>query len=477
MLVIPSFAQPLLGQLAPVFLQPTYQRFLLLLVAAVLTTGRRTVSNLLRSVSGLASGDPSSYHRVSSKRRWSSLRLARILATFILDHCVADGPIFLAGDDTVDEHRGAKVHGKGCHRDPVRSTHSFTAYRWGHKWVVLTILVKFPFAVRPWALPVLVALYRCAEKVPAKGKTKAKKVRDRTKAKAERRARRKAQASTATRHKTPSELMRRLLAVLIHWFPDRQFVFAGDGGYGTHALASFAHRHQRHVSLVSLFYPNANLYDPPPEVVGKRDGRPRKEGDKRPSPEAVVAATSERTALNVAWYGGGRRDVETVSGTGQWYKGGEGLVPVAWVFVQDRTGTHRDSYLFSTDLALTAQQVIETYTGRWSIETTFQDLRAYLGLETTRGWKQRTVLRAAPCLFGLYSVVALLHSQLPADTARPGAVVYRGKTELAFSDAITAVRRQSWLEGVFESHGQAEVFQKLPRSFQVILLAALAPAA
>ncbi len=473
MLVIPSFAQPLLGQFAPVFLQPTYQRFLVLLVAATLTTGRRTVSNLLRSVPGLAPGDPSSYHRVFSKRRWSALLLARPLAKFILDHCAPDGPIFLAGDDTVDEHRGTKVHGKGCHRDPVRSTHSFTAYRWGHKWVVLTILVKFPFAVRPWALPVLVALYRSAEK--AKAKTKGKGRKAKAKAKAKQRARRRAQAA-APRHKTPSELMRQLLSVLIHWFPDRQFVFAGDGGYGTHALARFAHRHRRHLSLVSLFYPNASLYDPPPEVVGKRNGRPRKKGAKRPAPAAVVATTAAPTALNVSWYGGGRRAVETVSGTGQWYKGGAGLVPVFWVFVRDRTGTHRDSYLFSTDLTLTAQQVIETYTGRWSIETTFQELRAYLGLETTRGWKERTVLRAAPCLFGLYSVVALLYAALPVGADQPGAVTYRGKTEVAFSDAITAVRRQLWLEGVFESHGQTEVFQKLPRPFQAVLLAALAPA-
>ena len=482
MLLIPSFARPVLDQFTPVFFQPTYQRFLVLLVAAILTTGRRTVSNLLRTVPDLAPGDPSSYHRVFSKRRWVALQLARLLAKYILDHYVPDGPVFLAGDDTVDEHRGAQVHGKGCHRDPVRSTHSFTAFRWGHKWVVLTILVPFSFAARPWALPILVALYRCADKTKTKTKTKAKtktkKVKDKTKAKAKQRARRKAQAATATpRHKTPSELMRQLLAVLIHWFPDRQFVFAGDGGYGTHALAHFAHRHRRHLSLVSLFYPNASLYDEPPAVVGKRNGRPRKKGAKRPAPEAVVATTSERTALNVSWYGGGRREVETVRGTGQWYKGGAGLVPVLWVFVQDRTGTHRDSYLFSTDLSLTAQQVIETYTGRWSIETTFQELRAYLGLETTRGWKERTVLRAAPCLFGLYSVVALLYVALPSDTDHTGAVAYRGKTAVAFSDAITAVRRQLWLEGVFESHGQTEVFRNLPRPFQAVLLAALAPAA
>jgi hypothetical protein len=267
--------------------------------------------------------------------------------------------------------------------------------------------------------------------------------------------------------------MRQLLAVLIHWFPDRQFVFAGDGGYGTHALALFAHRHQRHVSLVSLFYPNANLYDPPPAVVGKRNGRPRKKGDKRPSPEAVVAGTSERTALDVAWYGGGRRDVEAVSGVGQWYKGGERLVPVSWVFVRDRTGTHRDSYLFSTDLALTAQQVIETYTGRWSIETTFQEMRAYLGLETTRGWKERTVLRAAPCLFGLYSVVASLYNGLPP-TQRVVAIRWPGKAGVAFSDALTSVRRWVWSDGVFTRVRGGEAVAKLPPSLREILFSALA---
>jgi hypothetical protein len=191
----------------------------------------------------------------------------------------------------------------------------------------------------------------------------------------------------------------------------------------------------------------------------------------------VVAAASQRTALNVSWYGGGRREVDMVSGTGQWFKSGQGLVPVLWAFVADRTGTHRDSYLFSTDLTLTVGQVIAIDTVRWSIESTFQELRAYLGLESTRGWKERTVLRAAPCLFGLYSVVALLYAALPTGTDPVGAVTYPGKTEVAFSDAITAVRRQLWLEGVFESHGQTEVFQNLPRSFQAVLLAALAPAA
>ncbi len=52
--------------------------------AAILTTGRRTVTDLLRSVAGLTEGDPSSYHRVLSLAQWSGLTLACLLTHFIL---------------------------------------------------------------------------------------------------------------------------------------------------------------------------------------------------------------------------------------------------------------------------------------------------------------------------------------------------------------------------------------------------------
>lgn len=103
---------------------------------------------------------------------------------------------------------------------------------------------------------------------------------------------------------------------------------------------------------MSKFYKDARLYEPPPVIQGKKPaGRPRKKGAKLPTHQEVVA-NADRTGLNVAWYGGGRRDVETVSGTGHWYKGGQGLVAVWWVFVRDLTGTHRDEYFFTTDVRL-----------------------------------------------------------------------------------------------------------------------------
>jgi hypothetical protein len=155
---IPAPALMLFSEFSPVFTQPTYRRFLLLALAAILTTGRRTIANLLRSVGHLTHGADTSYQRVLAQARWSGLRLSAILCRLLLRHFFAAGRIRLVGDDTVTEHRGQKVHGKGRHRDPIRSSHSYTAWRYGHKWVVLAMLVSFPFARRPWALPVLIAL-------------------------------------------------------------------------------------------------------------------------------------------------------------------------------------------------------------------------------------------------------------------------------------------------------------------------------
>src|SRR5262249_31195977 len=144
------------------FTSPTFDRFATLMAAALLTTGRRTVANLLRTLGPLVHGHRTSFQRVLSSASWSGLHLGLLLTRFLL-HLLPADPILLVAADPVEGHRAKKVHGKARHRDRVRSTHSYTAWRYGHKWVVLAVLVRFPFATRPWALPVLVDLYRDAQ--------------------------------------------------------------------------------------------------------------------------------------------------------------------------------------------------------------------------------------------------------------------------------------------------------------------------
>ena len=105
---------------------------------------------------------------------------------------------------------------------------------------MLAVLVQFPFAKRPWALPVLVDLY-----LPPEGSKAANR-----------------------RHRTPAQLMCRLLRLLLIRVPGRRFVFAGDSAYGTHEVARFRRRHRARLTLVSKLHPEANMVDPPGPYSG-----------------------------------------------------------------------------------------------------------------------------------------------------------------------------------------------------------------
>lgn len=219
------------------------------------------------------------------------MELGRILASLVLALIPDDQPVILAVDDTVTQHRGKNVYGKGCHRDAVRSSHAHTVWRWGHKWVVLAVSVPMPSCIMPWALPVVCALYKPRQE---------------------------------RRHKTPMDLARQLLRLLERWFPRRRFILLGDGGFNSH---EFARNVARRSALVSRFFKGAVLHELP---VQSGKGRPRVKGKRLKTPEAAVKRATLRQT-EVSWYGGQSRKVALCGGEGYWYRQGKGLLWVRWV--------------------------------------------------------------------------------------------------------------------------------------------------
>src|SRR3954462_11354915 len=110
MMSLPPEAQPLHDPIAPAFPRPTFRRFLTLAGSAILTTGRRTVANLLRTAAPLASGHATTFQRVLSSASWSALRLACGLCRLVVRLIPSDQTVPLVGDDTVEAHPGAKVY-------------------------------------------------------------------------------------------------------------------------------------------------------------------------------------------------------------------------------------------------------------------------------------------------------------------------------------------------------------------------------
>jgi hypothetical protein len=132
------------------------------------------------------------------------------------------------------------------------------------------------------------------------------------------------------------------------------------------------------------------------------------------------------------------------------------------VYVEDREGTHRPEYFFSTDPQMSARQIVEAYTLRWSIEVTFEEIRAHLGFNTTRHWTKTAVQRVKPWLMTLFTVVTLIRIEhLRHRPLRIPSWPWYSKDEPTFADALQAVCHQIWLESVFTHPVLAPGLQKL----------------
>jgi hypothetical protein len=128
-MILPTPAAAVLLPLAPAFTAPAFERFVLLAVAALLATGRRTVANLLRTLGALAPGHRTSYQRVLSCARWSGLALARRFGRLVLRWVPVDRPALLVGDDTVDGHKDTHPVKVNLLADPERQGAQFTGSR------------------------------------------------------------------------------------------------------------------------------------------------------------------------------------------------------------------------------------------------------------------------------------------------------------------------------------------------------------
>jgi hypothetical protein len=180
------------------------------------------------------------------------------------------------------------------------------------------------------------------------------------------------------------------------------------------------------------------------------------------------------------WYNAQQRTLPVATGTAVWYHAGIPPVPIRWVLVRDPTGEHEPAAFLSTDLDATPAMILGWFVSRWRVETTFQEVRTHLGVETQRQWSDLAILRTTPALLGLFSLITVWADGLARDTTtalRPNAAAWYRKQEPTFSDAIAAVRRVLWCPPNFSmSQPTGEIIEiptsLLNRVFQTLCLAA-----
>src|SRR5215213_3296038 len=132
---------------------PTFRHALVLVMGALLTPGRRTVTAMLTVVGLARTRSFTNYHRVLNRNQWSSREIARRLLGLLVATFVPAGPVIIALDDTLERRWGARIKARGIYRDPVRSSHGHFVKASGLRWLSFMLLAPIPWANRVWALP------------------------------------------------------------------------------------------------------------------------------------------------------------------------------------------------------------------------------------------------------------------------------------------------------------------------------------
>jgi hypothetical protein len=438
MLALPIAFRSAIGVFAPVFSRPVWQPVKVLLTGAVLAPGKRTVTAILQIMGHSAASDFQTYHRVLQRAVWSPLTASRLLLRLFVAVCIPSGVVVFGLDDTLERRRGDHITAKGLYRDPVRSSHAHVVKASGLRWLGCRVLPPIAWANRVWALPLLTVL--CPSE--------------------------RCYAQRGRRHHTLLERAWQIIRIVRRWLPDREVVCVADSSFAALEWRALVARLPR-VSVITRLRLDAALSAPPPQRAPGTKGRPRLQGKRRPTLEAVLAdeKTQGSTLTIDNWYGEGPREVDIATDTAGWYHAGKPPVAIRWVLMRDPQERCKPHALLATHLEQTCEQMLTWFVRRWTMAGTFEAARAHLGMETQRQWHDRAIARTTPALVSLYALITLTAPLL----IEKGATCVRStawyeKTCPTFSDAIALVRRQLWEHIHFSTSQQETDLIHIPRA-------------
>jgi DDE superfamily endonuclease len=400
---VPGFALLLQG-LSATMTAPTFTSLTTILTGWVFAS-RHTVTRMILAAGDLADKHFSSYHRLFSAARWSLDAVG--LAVFDLIEPLLGSVVMLGLDDTLARKRGLKMFGTGMHHDPLLSSRGKAIMNWGHSWVVLGVIVELPFRRgHSYCLPILFRLY----------------------------LNKKSALKHRRAYRTRPELAVEMLELLCKERKNRRFHLVADSAYGGQSVLCCL---PTNCDLTSRLVKDARLYAARPEHKPGTNGRPRKRGQRLPTPQQMLEGRCRRVTLEIY----GRNEKARLADQVARVHAAPDR-PLRVVAAEAVKGGRGQEAFYSTCSDATAEQVICWYAMRWSIEVTNHDSKQHLGFEQPQGWTRRSVERTAPLAMLLYSLIVLWFAREGRHYWRPlNCPWYTSKTEPSFADMLNTLRR------------------------------------
>jgi hypothetical protein len=422
-----------MSHFTPLFSARVWPHAQVLLIGGILAPGKRTISAILQVMGLSKARDYATYHRVMNRARWSALTGSRILLGLLVTLLPPDLPLVIGVDETIERRRGKRIAHKGTHRDGVRSTKRAVVRCLGLQWLSMMALLPLPFSSRIWALPFMTVLVKPARK-KGKGKTRVRPP------------------------KTYMDLTLQMLKLVRRWQACRKLFLVGDGAYC--AIELFLLARALDATVVARLHWNAALYDEPGVQPPGKPGPKPKKGIRQKSPKQRAEDPATPFKLHtLTWYGGKHKKRLLYTHNALWHRIGYEPVPIRYVICRDPDGKEKDDVLVCTDPDLDPEKIVALFVRRWSVEVTFEEVRAHLGFESLRNWQDKAVARTSPCILALFSIITLMakHLRPKGDIPMQQTAWYK-KDEPTFSDLLALVREVIWnheWEKVAENHAFA----------------------
>ncbi|NJK30978.1 MAG: transposase [Deltaproteobacteria bacterium] len=419
--------------LSPAFSHPSFVKALILALGWIQTRGVHAVTQALVETGSAGRRHHASFHRFFSRDRWDPDVLGHLMFEKIVAWLVEPGaPIHLVLDDTLTAKKGPRIFGIGAHLDAVKSSKKHRVFSFGHVWVVLSVVVHLRWSRRPWALPILFRLYR-------------------TETTARRRH---------GRYFKKTEFGRQMLDTVRSWMPEATFYLTADIEYSNGTLLRGL---GDKVHMIGSLKHNAALHAPPePRVPGQR-GRPRKKGDRLPTPLALTKSTFQPWRKIQAFIYGQVQAVEYKTLDALWYGvAGDRLLRI--VIVRVSRGAVPVRTFFSTDCSMDVPTILELYAGRWSTEVCFRDLKQLLGFGDSQARGKTAVERTAPFIGYVYDLLVLWFASHGTDSSPlatpPLRPWYPHKSGFCFADILRAAQRVLDAYDIFDLSRAHEALSK-----------------
>ncbi len=217
-------------------------------------------------------------------------------------------------------------------------------------------------------------------------------------------------------------------------FPESNILVVADSWFGNNGMwKPLRQKLGKRAHMISRLRSNNNLFNEPPVPKKRKRGRPRKYGNRLGTPSSL------------AWKYKGREQEYTVNLYGKartvraydrvvMLKSLKCRVRVVWVFRKTQWVA-----LFSTDLTLSVEEIIEYYGARWKIEACFKELKRDIGSAETQTRNSVAVTNHLEFCMMATTLTWVYACRLEKTPSRRHVV--KGRCHFAFSDVRRLVAK------------------------------------